>query len=99
VVKNKKDFEARMAEYVASLRKEGVPDDVIETLLSETGRVEAALDDMTCPTCSRAGMKRERDIRQSGFAPRVGTWFKYTCDHCGYFCDRNEPKTTDATLN
>lgn len=87
-----------MATYVESLRKEGVPEDVITTLLSETGRIEAALDDRICPQCSRDGLSRKRDTRQDGYAPTRGTWFNYACEHCGYFCDRNEPKGSDLNL-
>lgn len=97
-MKDKKAFEARMATYVESLRKEGVPEDVITTLLSETGRVEAALDNRICPQCSREGLSRKRDTRQDGYAPTRGTWFNYACEHCGYFCDRNEPKGSDLNL-
>lgn len=96
-MRDRKGFEERMAAYVDQLRKEGVPDDVIGSLLSETGRVEAALDDLICPKCTRAGLDRKRDDRQNGYSPHVGTWFKYTCGGCNYFCDRNEP--TDKRSN
>jgi hypothetical protein len=75
--------------YADMLRRSGLPEERVASVLAEMRRETACLDAGECPKCG-ARLARRLDPRQAGCSNLPGDWHNYRCAGCGYACDRKE---------